>query len=66
MVVTINGESRPFDRELTLAELLDALAIQPDGMAAVVRGEIVRAPEFAATTLVDGDEVEIVRMVGGG
>jgi thiamine biosynthesis protein ThiS len=66
MTLHINGESRSFDGEITVAELLEALDIRPDGMAAVHNGTIVRRPQFEATALADGDELEIVRMVGGG
>lgn len=66
MTLTINGEGRTFEGELTVAELLEALDLCPDGMAAVHNGTIVRRPQFESTALADGDELEIVRMVGGG
>ncbi len=66
MNLTINGESRTFEAELTVADLLESLDIRPDGMAAVHNGAIVRRPQFESTALADGDELEIVRMVGGG
>jgi len=66
MTLTINGDERSFDGDLTVAELLAALDIRPDGMAAVHNGAIVRRPQFDSTALADGDELEIVRMVGGG
>jgi thiamine biosynthesis protein ThiS len=66
MTLTINGDDRSFDGELTVAQLLEALDIRPDGMAAVHNGTIVRRPQFEQTALAEGDELEIVRMVGGG
>ncbi len=66
MTLTINGDERSFDGELTVTGLLEALDIRPDGMAAVHNGTIVRRPQFESTVLADGDELEIVRMVGGG
>jgi thiamine biosynthesis protein ThiS len=66
MTLTVNGDERSFDGDLTVAQLLDSLDIRPDGMAAVHNGTIVRRPQFEQAALADGDELEIVRMVGGG
>ena len=64
--VTINGEQRTFDRSLTVAELVDELALKPKGVAVELNREIVPKSQWQQTSVSDGDEIEIVTFVGGG
>nr|UXE46262.1 hypothetical protein Hi04_10k_c962_00039 [uncultured bacterium] len=66
MILTINGEERQFQREMSLAELLDQLGMKPDRVAVEVNREIVSRNNWAITPLRDGDHLEIVHFVGGG
>jgi thiamine biosynthesis protein ThiS len=66
MRVRVNGESRDFPPETTLAGALAILNL-PAPLVAVERNrEIVRREEYERTRLSDGDALEIVRIVGGG
>ena len=64
--VTVNGRPREFERELLLPELIERLDINHPRVAVAHNGTVLRREEHAATTVRDGDTLEIVRMVGGG
>lgn len=64
--VTINGESRAFDRAPTCADLIGELRLTGKRIAMERNGEIVPRSEFGACVLRDGDRLEIVAAVGGG
>ena len=62
----INGEPRSFASPLTLAQLVDSLALVGKRIAIEKNGEIVPRSLYAETLLVDNDRLEIVVAVGGG
>jgi len=65
MNVVVNGEMHQVPPDITVQELLDILGIH--GTAAVERNRaIVPRAQHATTQLAEGDELEIVRLVGGG
>jgi sulfur carrier protein len=64
-MITLNGKPHELDGERTVPELLAALDVKGE-VAVAINGEVVRRSEWAQTTVVDGDTVEIVRAVGGG
>ena len=66
ITVTINGESREFERALRFAELVDRLGLAGKRIAVERNGEIVPRSQFSARSLADGDKLEIVVAVGGG
>ncbi len=66
MEVTINGESRTLDAGTTLRELVQALGLNPDGVAVAVNMAVVPRAEHEGYELAEGDAVEIIRAVGGG
>ena len=45
---------------------LDQLGVNPRAVAVEHNGEILERAAYESVTLGDGDQVEIVRMVGGG
>lgn len=66
ITVTVNGKPRAFAADLMLPEVITALAINFPRIAVAHNGAVLRQEEHAATTVRDGDTLEIVRMVGGG
>jgi thiamine biosynthesis protein ThiS len=64
--IRLNGE--PFDlaAPLTVSALLSRLAIDPRRVAVERNQVVVRRAAFDTETITDGDEVEIVNLVGGG
>jgi sulfur carrier protein len=66
IALTINGELRSFDAPLTVAQLLEQLALGGKRVALECNGEIVPRGDFPVAHLADGDRLEIVVAVGGG
>jgi thiamine biosynthesis protein ThiS len=64
--ISVNGESRSIAAPATLADLLQHLALDPRTVVVELNREIVRRPALAATSLSEGDSVELVHFVGGG
>jgi thiamine biosynthesis protein ThiS len=64
--ISVNGESRTIAAPATLADLLQHLELDPRTVVVELNREIVRRPALAATTLAEGDNVELVHFVGGG
>ena len=63
--MTINGTEREVPEVSTLAGLLEVLGVHR--MVVVERnGRILRREAFAAEAVAEGDQLEIVHMVGGG
>lgn len=66
MELKVNGESRRAADGLTVAQLLEGLSVHPDVVVVEVNLAIVKRAQLPTTVLNDGDQVEIVRLVGGG
>jgi len=66
MRLQINGEARDFPDALSLESLLERLGMKADRVALELNHEIVSRPQWAQTSLQDGDRLEIVHFVGGG
>ena len=64
--LTVNGEARQFDDEVTVSQLLEAMALAGKRVALERNGEIVPRSHFAQQRLSNGDQLEIVVAVGGG
>jgi len=67
MDVIVNGEPQDLPTKLTIAELLEHLALaEPRGVAVAVNDAVVPRGRHAHAVLASGDRVEIVRAVQGG
>ncbi len=66
MDITVNGEEKRFEGEVSVAGLLSALALEPKKIAVERNFEIVPKSRYGETALADGDRIEIVQFVGGG
>jgi thiamine biosynthesis protein ThiS len=66
MKLQINGEQRDLCDELTVATLIEHLGMKPDRVAVELNLEIVPRAQWQATSLKDGDKLEVVHFVGGG
>ncbi len=66
IILTVNGESRTVNDGTSIIKLLETLSIEQRRVAVAINGEVVPRTEHEDTVLSDGDQVEIVRMVGGG
>ncbi len=66
ITLQINGQPRQFPAALTVAALLEQLGMKGDRVAVELNRDILPRGRWAATTLADGDKLEIVQFVGGG
>jgi len=65
MKLRVNGEERA-SAAVTLAALVEELGMKGDRVAVELNRDIVPRAQWEATTLREGDELEIVHFVGGG
>jgi thiamine biosynthesis protein ThiS len=65
-MIEVDGRSRPWLRDLTLAELM--AQVDPRGEIAVVRmnDRLVSRPKFKSTAVPDGAVIRLIPMVAGG
>ena len=66
MHVTVNGQHRNIETPLTVSELLEMLGINPKTVVVERNLRIVDRSKFILEALEDGDQIEIIRLVGGG
>ena len=66
MQLIINGEIHEFEAPLDINALLLELGIKPNNIAFEINLEIVPKSLYSQTILADGDQIEIVRFIGGG
>ena len=66
MEVLVNGEARQLPEGMTIAQLLEAMALTGKRLAVEVNLEIVPRSTHGAHHLQAGDRVEIVHAIGGG
>jgi len=66
MQITVNGSGQFHSQPLSVAELLQGMALAGKKLAVERNGEIVPRALHGATVLADGDRLEIVVAVGGG
>ncbi|MFO7188840.1 MAG: sulfur carrier protein ThiS [Pseudomonadota bacterium] len=64
--LSVNGEPKQVPAPISVAGLLDVLALTGKKVAVERNGEIVPRSRYADTPLADGDRLEIVVAVGGG
>ena len=64
--ITLNGEARHLNGELSLRDLLSSLGLDPRKIAVERNLEIVPRGTFEEIIVQEGDRLEIVHFVGGG
>ena len=66
MRVIVNSEPRDLPAEATVVELLAALALPGTRVAVEVNRQLVRRIHHGTHRLAEGDQIEVVTLVGGG
>jgi len=64
--ITVNGEDREYQDNISLQQLITELNIEDKVMAAAVNMEIVKKDNWGSYRLKDNDRVELLHFVGGG
>ena len=62
----VNGKFRDVEQPPSLLAFLEQIGVDPRIVAVERNGEIVKRDRFGETPIGEGDQLEIVRMVGGG
>lgn len=66
ITLTINGKSKELEGPTSLVSYLDAMNVNKQFIAVAYNGTVIQRAELDTITLGEGDNVEIVRAVGGG
>ena len=66
MKVTLNGEIKELEREVTLDRLLELFSLPSQRVAVELNREVIRKQVWDATIVHDNDRIEVVHFVGGG
>ena len=66
IALTINGKERQLDGPTSLQAYVESLGVNIQHIAVAHNGNVLRRDELPSVTLCEGDQVEIVRAVGGG
>jgi len=66
VLVVVNGEPRAVVEQTSLEDLLVTLALPRERVAVELNQKVVRRVDWPASTLREGDKIEIVHFVGGG
>jgi len=64
--IFLNGEPRSIPAEADLDRLLDIFSLPRQRVAVELNHTVVRRADWAATTVREGDKLEVVHFVGGG
>lgn len=64
--LTVNGDTLKMQPGSKLSQLIAELMLHGKRLAVEINGEIVPRSQYAATTLNEGDQIEIVQAIGGG
>ena len=66
MTLQLNGEKRELKEGETLADLVRELSLEDRPIAVELNRDVVPKTKFGETRLAEGDQIEIVTLVGGG
>ena len=64
--IVLNGSPMDVADAIVVDELVETLALAPELVAVEVNGELVARAEREGVQLAEGDDVELVTLVGGG
>lgn len=66
MNISLNGEKKIVPDNITVIGLLEFLNIQHQRVAVELNMEIVKKDKYGATSIKEGDSLEVVSFMGGG
>jgi len=64
--IVINGETKEFEDNLSVEEVLKLLNLHHQRLAVELNLRVIRKDNWKTTTLKDADKLEIIHFVGGG
>ena len=66
MIITVNGETKEIQGDITVLKLLQELKILDKVMAVAINMEIVKKENWAKHKIKENDKLELLHFVGGG
>ena len=66
MHILCNGNRQNITEGTSLLDLLEELLLAPGSVVAEINKKIIQPDQYAQLQLKDGDQVELIRFVGGG
>lgn len=66
ITITVNGKSVEIDAPMTVDQLLDTVDVPPNYLAVEVNADVVPREAYTELVVNEGDDVEVVTLVGGG
>lgn len=66
MVITVNQKKRTIDTEQSIQKFLDTHGLDSKQVAVEYNKRALQKQQYETTILREGDQLEIVRFVGGG
>jgi len=64
--ITLNGKPHAVERSMDILSLLETLKVRPASVVVERNRNILDRDMFGRVVLKDGDELELIRFVGGG
>lgn len=64
--ITVNGKGVEIESSMTVEQLLDTVEVPPNYLAVEVNADVVPREDYTKTMVNEGDDVEVVTLVGGG
>ncbi|WDN87287.1 sulfur carrier protein [Desulfosarcina sp. BuS5] len=64
--IKLNGEERLLDKPLDISSLLLMLELPAENLIVELNRELLHKNKYEQTILVNDDELELIRFVGGG
>ncbi|MDP7579525.1 MAG: sulfur carrier protein ThiS [SAR202 cluster bacterium] len=62
----MNGKHLQMEEPASLVSYLESIGVNVKLIAVALNGTVLRREDLPSVTLTEGDEVEVVRAVGGG
>ena len=66
MNIILNGNNTSYPGLVSVTDLLSRLKLTPETVVVELNTSIIQPTSYEATTIAEGDRVEIIRFVGGG
>lgn len=66
MKIKLNGKETEVKSEITISQLLEEISVPKAGTAVAINTEIIKRDEMENRIIRDGEEIEILRAIGGG
>ena len=64
--ITVNGKAVEINGSMTVEKLLDTVEVPPNYLAVEINADVVPREDYTTTVVGEGDDVEVVTLVGGG